>query len=73
LIGTATRPDGKSQVTYNGHPLYLYAGDQKPGDTNGQAINGFGAPWFAVSTSGNQVSGHTATSGAGNPATSANY
>jgi predicted lipoprotein with Yx(FWY)xxD motif len=57
LIGTTTRSDGKAQVTYNGHPLYLYAGDQKPGDTNGQAINGFGAPWSAVSTFGNQVQG----------------
>lgn len=44
------------QVTYNGHPLYLYAGDQKPGDTNGQAITGFGAPWFVLTPAGTQIS-----------------
>ena len=41
-IGTTARSDGKPQVTYNGHPLYLYSGDQKPGDTNGQGLNLFG-------------------------------
>ncbi|MGH7721814.1 MAG: COG4315 family predicted lipoprotein [Candidatus Dormibacteria bacterium] len=34
--GTITRSDGKGiQVTYNGLPLYLYSGDTKPGDANG--------------------------------------
>jgi predicted lipoprotein with Yx(FWY)xxD motif len=57
LVGSTARSDGKRQVTYNGHPLYLYAGDQKPGDTNGQGINGFGARWFALSPRGTQISG----------------
>lgn len=61
-LGTSKRSDGNPQVTYNGHPLYLYAGDQKPGETNGQGINGFGAPWFVVSAGGTQVSGHVAAS-----------
>src|SRR5918911_2200684 len=29
------------QVTYNGHPLYYYGGDQRAGDTNGQGLNQF--------------------------------
>lgn len=32
------RPDGKMQVTYNGMPLYRYAGDAKPGDASGEGI-----------------------------------
>jgi predicted lipoprotein with Yx(FWY)xxD motif len=57
LLGTTKRDDGKTQVTYNGHPLYLYSADQKPGDTNGQGLNAFGAAWFALSSAGNRVSG----------------
>lgn len=44
-LGTATRPDGTRQVTYNEWPLYTYAGDSKPGDVKGQ---GFGNQWFVV-------------------------
>jgi predicted lipoprotein with Yx(FWY)xxD motif len=61
-VGTTARSDGKPQVTYNGHPLYLYSADQKPGDTNGQGLNVFGARWFALSGAGNMVSG-TGTNG----------
>jgi predicted lipoprotein with Yx(FWY)xxD motif len=51
-VGTTPRSDGKPQVTYNGHPLYLYQGDSNPGEANGQGINGFGAPWYVLSPSG---------------------
>jgi predicted lipoprotein with Yx(FWY)xxD motif len=66
LLGTTQRSDGKPQVTYNGHPLYLYVGDQKAGDTNGQGITAFGAGWFALTASGTQVSGSASGSGGGN-------
>jgi len=56
-VGTTPRSDGAAEVTYNGHPLYLFAGDQKPGDTNGQGITAFGGGWFALSAAGNQVTG----------------
>ena len=46
-LGTVTWSDGTVQVTYNGQPLYLYAGDSKPGDTNGEGIDGI---WAAVKT-----------------------
>jgi len=45
-IGTTTG----QQITYNGHPLYLYSGDSKAGVANGQGI---GAVWFAVTPDGN--------------------
>jgi predicted lipoprotein with Yx(FWY)xxD motif len=64
-IGTTARSDGKPQVTYNGHPLYLYSADQKPGDTNGQGLNVFGGGWFALSAAGNMVSGKGSGSGSG--------
>jgi predicted lipoprotein with Yx(FWY)xxD motif len=65
LAGTTTRSDGKPQVTYNGHPLYLYQGDSKAGDTNGQGITAFGGGWFVLSPAGNQVSGQSSDSGGG--------
>jgi predicted lipoprotein with Yx(FWY)xxD motif len=55
LVGTTTRSDGKPQVTYNGHPLYLFSGDAKAGDTNGEGVSAFGGLWYAVSPAGNQV------------------
>jgi predicted lipoprotein with Yx(FWY)xxD motif len=56
-VGTATRSDGKPQVTYNGHRLYLYVNDTNAGDTNGEGLNAFGGSWFALDSAGNQVSG----------------
>jgi predicted lipoprotein with Yx(FWY)xxD motif len=55
-LGTTTRSDGTQQVTYNGHPLYLFVKDQKPSQTTGQGVTAFGAAWFAVSPAGNQIS-----------------
>ncbi len=56
LLGTTPRADGGTQVTYNGHPLYLFSHDQKPGDTNGEGVSAFGASWFALSPAGDQIS-----------------
>ena len=54
-VGTTARSDGKPQVTYNGHPLYLYEGDSGPGDTNGQGLNAFGGSWFVLSPAGDEI------------------
>ncbi len=35
-LGTITRSDGTTQVTYNGWPLYYFTGDRAPGDINGE-------------------------------------
>jgi predicted lipoprotein with Yx(FWY)xxD motif len=54
-LGTITRSDGTKQVTYKGHPLYYYVGDPNSGDTSGQGINSFGAPWYVLTPSGSEV------------------
>jgi predicted lipoprotein with Yx(FWY)xxD motif len=66
LVGTATRSGGEQQVVYNGHPLYLFAGDQKAGDTNGQGVNAFGGSWYALTSAGNQVTATSPSTGPGN-------
>jgi predicted lipoprotein with Yx(FWY)xxD motif len=62
-VTTIKRSDGKPQVSYHGHPLYTYVGDQKAGDTTGQGINAFGAAWYAVTASGAQASGGGTSNG----------
>jgi predicted lipoprotein with Yx(FWY)xxD motif len=52
-LGTITRPDGGTQVTYGGLPLYLFVGDQSAGQANGQGVAGF----HVVTTSGSSSSG----------------
>jgi predicted lipoprotein with Yx(FWY)xxD motif len=52
LIGVTMRKDGKHQVTYRGHPLYLFANDHKPGQVNGQGLQKI---WWAVSAGGLKV------------------
>jgi predicted lipoprotein with Yx(FWY)xxD motif len=66
LVGTTSRPGAKSQVTYNGHPLYLFAGDKNPGDTNGEGVNAFGGSWYALSSAGDQVTPPANGGGGGN-------
>jgi predicted lipoprotein with Yx(FWY)xxD motif len=54
-LTTFKRDDGTTQVAYNGHPLYLYAGDSTPGDTNGNQLDQFGAEWYAMTAAGEAV------------------
>ncbi|HVB10632.1 MAG TPA: LPXTG cell wall anchor domain-containing protein [Bacillota bacterium] len=37
-VTTFTNPAGATQVAYNGHALYTFAGDSKPGDTKGDGV-----------------------------------
>ncbi len=52
LLGTIALPDGTTQVTYNGWPLYYYAEDTASGDVNGQGVGGV---WFVVSPTGEMI------------------
>jgi predicted lipoprotein with Yx(FWY)xxD motif len=55
-VGTIKRSDGTRQVTYNGHPLYTFKQDSKPGQTHGEGLTAFGAMWFVLSPAGTQIS-----------------
>ncbi|WP_221356832.1 SCO0930 family lipoprotein [Streptomyces beigongshangae] len=43
------RPDGLKQQSIDCWPLYTFAGDKEPGDTNGQGVGG---TWYAISPEG---------------------
>jgi predicted lipoprotein with Yx(FWY)xxD motif len=58
LLATSIRGDGATQVTYGGHPLYYYAGDDRPGDAAGQGLDAFGARWYVLASSGNKLATH---------------
>ena len=47
-----TRADGTTQVAINGQPLYTYAGDAAPGDTQGQGSNQI---WWVVGADGTAI------------------
>jgi predicted lipoprotein with Yx(FWY)xxD motif len=66
LAGQIGTIPGSGQVTYKGHPLYYYVGDQKPGQTTGQGLNQFGALWYVLSAQGSAItSADPASSGPG--------
>jgi predicted lipoprotein with Yx(FWY)xxD motif len=54
-LGSIARAGGSRQVTYAGHPLYRYVGDSKPGQTNGEGSQEFGAGWDALSPAGKKI------------------
>jgi predicted lipoprotein with Yx(FWY)xxD motif len=51
-FGTITRTGGSVQATYDGHPLYTFAGDTDPGQAKGNNLNASGGVWHEVTASG---------------------
>lgn len=51
-VGTIETPDGELQVTINGMPIYYFAEDEAPGDTNGQGVN---EVWYVVAPDGTMI------------------
>jgi predicted lipoprotein with Yx(FWY)xxD motif len=54
-LGTITRSDGTTQVTYKGHPLYYFVKDKDDGDAYGQGSKAFGAGWYVLSPGGSKI------------------
>lgn len=50
LLGTTERTTGDTQATYNGWPLYYFAGDAAAGEANGQGLNDV---WYVLDAAGN--------------------
>jgi predicted lipoprotein with Yx(FWY)xxD motif len=51
-FGTIKRSDGSTQATFDGHPLYTFAGDTAPGQAKGNGLNAAGGLWHEITTSG---------------------
>ena len=62
-LGTSMRSDGRLQVTYKGHPLYLFIKDKDDGDAYGEGAKAFGAEWYALAPTGSIVQGSRPSSG----------
>lgn len=52
LLTTVDRTDGSTQLKYGDWPLYLFAGDQAAGDTNGQGLN---SKWYVIGADGKLI------------------
>jgi len=56
LLSTIKLPGGGRQVTYAGHPLYLYSAEGGPGETGYVGVSAFGGDWDAINAAGHAVS-----------------
>ena len=66
-LGTITRPDGSTQVTYNDQPLYTFYEDKQAGDASGNGFVDFGGTWHVVTVGSSPEASSPAT---GSPGTS---
>ena len=68
LVSTVDRPDGSKQLKVGKWPLYFYAGDGAPGDTNGQGVGGV---WYVEGADGKLIKGDAASAPTAAPAPAA--
>ena len=64
-FGTITRSDGSTQATFDGHPLYTFAGDTAPGQAKGNGLNAAGGLWHEITPSGTAAPAPAAGSSSG--------
>jgi predicted lipoprotein with Yx(FWY)xxD motif len=55
LLSTFKRPGGGRQVAYDGHPLYYFVQDRKPGQDTGEGLKAFGAEWYVLAPNGKKI------------------
>ena len=64
-FGTIKRSDGSVQATFDGHPLYAFAGDTAPGQNKGNGLNAAGGLWHEITTSGTAPAGSSSAGSGG--------
>jgi len=64
-FGTITRADGSVQATFDGHPLYAFAGDTAPGQNKGNGLTVNGGLWNEITTSGTAPAGSSSAGSGG--------
>ena len=64
-FSTIKRADGSTQATFDGHPLYTFAGDTAPGQNTGNGLNAAGGLWHEITTSGTAPASSTSTTSGG--------
>jgi predicted lipoprotein with Yx(FWY)xxD motif len=64
-FGTIKRSDGSVQATFDGHPLYAFAGDTAPGQNKGNGLNAAGGLWHEITTSGTAPAGSSSPGSGG--------
>ncbi len=64
-LGTITRSDGSVQATFDGHPLYTFAGDTAPGQNKGNGLNAAGGLWHEITTAGTAAPAGGSSAGSG--------
>jgi predicted lipoprotein with Yx(FWY)xxD motif len=64
-FGTIKRSDGSVQATFDGHPLYTFAGDTAPGQNKGNGLNISGGLWHEITTSGTAPAGSSSAGSGG--------
>ncbi|MEU1076844.1 MULTISPECIES: hypothetical protein [unclassified Streptomyces] len=74
LVGKVARPDGTTQLTLGGWPLYRYAKDDAPHQAYGQGAAG---TWFAITPAGGKATadtgGGTTSGGVSTPPSGSGY
>jgi predicted lipoprotein with Yx(FWY)xxD motif len=64
-FGTIKRSDGSIQATFDGHPLYTFAGDTAPGQAKGNGLNAAGGLWHEITASGTAAPAPAGSSSSG--------
>jgi len=55
MVAVVTRPDGTTQVSYNGHPLYRYSADSGADSTSGHGVEDQWGHWYLITPAGEEV------------------